>query len=771
METKAFEYFQFIIFNLDIMKKQLLILTFYFVVFVAFAQNQKETVKVKIKTVDLSCTGTVSNTTHGTAALKSSSAETLAASFTSDVTSGQVPLTVQFTDTSTGSPVSWSWDFDNDGNVDSNEQNPVFTYSDVGTYTVKLTVSDGTNTDEVVKSDYITVSCIDVSVSSYVVNFETDENISAWRTVDANSDDNTWGLALDRGVDASQCIAYGFSSDSAANDWAISPCIRLEAGKSYEVKFYYAVESNAYPENLEVRYGTTPDPSMDKPVVDLNSIDNTDFLKSSTVINIYETNSYYFGWHCYSDANMYNLYVDSVSITELESKTVVSTADGGKWWEGSTWVGGEVPKEYDDVVIDGNVSLSIDQKCRSLTVNENDTLTFGPVYDDYTLYVAYDITNNGVVKGVSNGYNITFASGGDVTNNGFWQSVGLLFTGDMDNSLEASAEGMFKYVRIMKQDSVSALIIPASASFYNSFFTNVDDEQFGISNVAYNIELQGDGNAVLDMMKTSSLESVNINGNGNLLKDVYLNRRDNAPYTLLQDIRLAGTTVVNNDSVVFVDNVVVDDTLKTRNSFVTILAAGTFTNEGYIIDDTELCSSGDIINNGLWSAYRVDFIGGDDQYFTNSDSIAVYFQLFAQVDGASSYQWYKDDVLISGATDETYIVDDKKDPYGVYYCKTDMGNSRKITIEAAVTNRITEHQNVTGFRVYPNPAVDNVTVRSEESVMEKIEIYNLAGSLVKSVLTGEMKLKVVKVDDLQPGIYLIKVKTKDGEAVKKLLIM
>ena len=42
-------------------------------------------------------------------------------------------LVVTFTDTSSGSPTSWQWDF-GDGTPISNQQNPVHSYSDAGTY-------------------------------------------------------------------------------------------------------------------------------------------------------------------------------------------------------------------------------------------------------------------------------------------------------------------------------------------------------------------------------------------------------------------------------------------------------------------------------------------------------------------------------------------------------------------------------------------------------------------------------------------------------------
>jgi len=81
----------------------------------------------------------------------------LVADFEATPTQGTAPLDVTFTDLSTGNPTSWEWDFDNDGVTDSTDQNPSWTYNSSGWYTVKLTVSDGTNSDTCVKEKYILV--------------------------------------------------------------------------------------------------------------------------------------------------------------------------------------------------------------------------------------------------------------------------------------------------------------------------------------------------------------------------------------------------------------------------------------------------------------------------------------------------------------------------------------------------------------------------------------------------------------------------------------
>jgi len=80
----------------------------------------------------------------------------VSADFSADPTSGYAPLTVNFTDLSTGNPTSWEWDFDNDGNIDSTESEPPpYQYTSAGTYTVSLTV---TNNEGCSDSDSMTVT-------------------------------------------------------------------------------------------------------------------------------------------------------------------------------------------------------------------------------------------------------------------------------------------------------------------------------------------------------------------------------------------------------------------------------------------------------------------------------------------------------------------------------------------------------------------------------------------------------------------------------------
>lgn len=60
------------------------------------------------------------------------------------------------------------------------------------------------------------------------------------------------------------------------------------------------------------------------------------------------------------------------------------------------------------------------------------------------------------------------------------------------------------------------------------------------------------------------------------------------------------------------------------------------------------------------------------------------------------------------------------------------------------------------FSTYPNPATDRVTVRFAEKNQEKIVIYNLCGSIVKTIEPGNYLQTTISLSGIQSGVYLIK---------------
>jgi subtilisin family serine protease len=90
------------------------------------------------------------------------------AKFTANVTAGNVPLAVNFTDNSPNSPTTWDWDL-GDGTLTS-VQNPSHTYTAPGMYSVHLKVNDIHGLGEEHLHDYMWVRADTLKIDSIMVS-------------------------------------------------------------------------------------------------------------------------------------------------------------------------------------------------------------------------------------------------------------------------------------------------------------------------------------------------------------------------------------------------------------------------------------------------------------------------------------------------------------------------------------------------------------------------------------------------------------------------
>jgi PKD repeat protein len=107
-------------------------------------------------------TTTSVNPTTTTTSVKPTTTTTIDASVKADFygspAAGEAPLTVKFTNLSTGTINAYEWDF-GDNSTKNVEQNPTRTYEKAGTYSVSLTVTGiNGNKDTKVEQSYITVT-------------------------------------------------------------------------------------------------------------------------------------------------------------------------------------------------------------------------------------------------------------------------------------------------------------------------------------------------------------------------------------------------------------------------------------------------------------------------------------------------------------------------------------------------------------------------------------------------------------------------------------
>jgi len=84
--------------------------------------------------------------------------EYVSASFTAAPTSGVVPVTVSFTDTSTSSATITAWVWKVDGVQFSTSQNPSYTFTQAGSYAISLEATSSVGTSAVTYTDHINVT-------------------------------------------------------------------------------------------------------------------------------------------------------------------------------------------------------------------------------------------------------------------------------------------------------------------------------------------------------------------------------------------------------------------------------------------------------------------------------------------------------------------------------------------------------------------------------------------------------------------------------------
>lgn len=168
------------------------------------------------------------------------------ANFSGTPTSGAAPLTVNFTDLSTGSPTSWSWNFGDGGT--STAQNPSHAYASSGTYNVTLTATNPCGSDPEVKNGYVTVT-----------------GGVTWTTITFDQFETNFGSYTDGGVDCSRYTGGTFSYQGVASidvqdntgttsSFATTTARNVTAYQTQQITFFFRAQSMENGEDFFVEY-------------------------------------------------------------------------------------------------------------------------------------------------------------------------------------------------------------------------------------------------------------------------------------------------------------------------------------------------------------------------------------------------------------------------------------------------------------------------------------------------------------------------------------
>ena len=154
---------------------------------------------------------------------------------------------------------------------------------------------------------------------------------------------------------------------------------------------------------------------------------------------------------------------------------------------------------------------------------------------------------------------------------------------------------------------------------------------------------------------------------------------------------------------------------------------------------------------------------------TSTSSIKLTWDAAAN---ATSYNIYRDDVLVKNTTETNYT--DEGLEYNTEYCYTvtsvldDIESEHSEKVCAKTLGEGIE-ETTTSLRIYPNPVLDRLYIETQTQALT-IEIYDVFGKVQNLKNSETQKLRnSIDVSSLKSGIYFVKINTEKGNIVKRII--
>ena len=131
--------------------------------------------------------------------------------------------------------------------------------------------------------------------------------------------------------------------------------------------------------------------------------------------------------------------------------------------------------------------------------------------------------------------------------------------------------------------------------------------------------------------------------------------------------------------------------------------------------------------------------------------------------GLSNYQWYRNGIAISGATNQSYT----PTSWGAFTCSTNNGfcdgHSNVIVISITGIN----DANFEYIGIYPNPVTDFMQIDVPEVELESIKLIDVAGKVVANL---DAKNREFYMGDYARGMYFIELSNANKRSIVKLIL-
>lgn len=147
-------------------------------------------------------------------------------------------------------------------------------------------------------------------VPPYDNDFPDESSLDLMTVIDSNNDGCTWGYHPEQ-----HCAYNVYNSENSADDWLLTPAVKMEAGKEYAVTFTASNTIEQWSERLEVKYGEGDDPTtfegtLLEPTELTSKKEYTAYIKPSKDQNIRVA------FHAISEADRFNLLLFGVHVAE-----------------------------------------------------------------------------------------------------------------------------------------------------------------------------------------------------------------------------------------------------------------------------------------------------------------------------------------------------------------------------------------------------------------------------------------------------------------------
>ncbi|GAB4325013.1 MAG: hypothetical protein Kow00127_17730 [Bacteroidales bacterium] len=195
----------------------------------------------------------------------------------------------------------------------------------------------------------------------------------------------------------------------------------------------------------------------------------------------------------------------------------------------------------------------------------------------------------------------------------------------------------------------------------------------------------------------------------------------------------------------------------------------------------EICE-GDSINiqgtwrsvPGIYSDTLISVYGCDSLIISQLDVLPLPAKPEISWDGtylsstpADSYQWYLNDTIINGATNQTY------EPAGSGIFKVEISEGNVCTVfsdDFELILSVADVYDASGeIRVFPNPATGYIVVDNLPGNSSKIEIFTATGMLTRKHIVHKNKV-IIHIGEYKRGVYFLKIDSGGYNTEKKIIV-